>query len=78
MFIRYRGWGTAGVARSPLPGPSGTVEFFLWLRRDAQLGDQQLERAAIEREVHREADTATLRDVGADRGVGADTAREWP
>ena len=29
------GWGTAGVARSPLPGPSGNVEFFLWLRRDA-------------------------------------------
>jgi 23S rRNA (cytidine1920-2'-O)/16S rRNA (cytidine1409-2'-O)-methyltransferase len=29
------GWGTAGVARSALPGPSGNVEFFLWLRRDA-------------------------------------------
>jgi len=29
------GWGTAGLARSPLPGPSGNVEFFLWLRRDA-------------------------------------------
>jgi 23S rRNA (cytidine1920-2'-O)/16S rRNA (cytidine1409-2'-O)-methyltransferase len=29
------GWGTAGVARSPLPGPSGNVEFFLWLRQDA-------------------------------------------
>ncbi len=29
------GWGTAGVVRSPLPGPSGNVEFFLWLRRDA-------------------------------------------
>jgi 23S rRNA (cytidine1920-2'-O)/16S rRNA (cytidine1409-2'-O)-methyltransferase len=29
------GWGTAGIARSPLPGPSGNVEFFLWLRRDA-------------------------------------------
>lgn len=25
---------TAGVCRSPLPGPSGNVEFFLWLRRD--------------------------------------------
>lgn len=23
----------AGVARSPLPGPSGNVEYFLWLRR---------------------------------------------
>lgn len=28
------GWRTAGVCRSPLPGPSGNVEFFLWLRRD--------------------------------------------
>jgi len=23
------------VTMSPLPGPSGNVEFFLWLRRDA-------------------------------------------
>ncbi|WP_432975211.1 TlyA family RNA methyltransferase [Dactylosporangium sp. CA-233914] len=29
------GLGVAGVARSPLPGPQGNVEFFLWLRRDA-------------------------------------------
>jgi 23S rRNA (cytidine1920-2'-O)/16S rRNA (cytidine1409-2'-O)-methyltransferase len=29
------GWGVAGAARSPLPGPAGNVEFFLWLRRDA-------------------------------------------
>jgi 23S rRNA (cytidine1920-2'-O)/16S rRNA (cytidine1409-2'-O)-methyltransferase len=28
------GWATAGVCVSPLPGPSGNVEFFLWLRRD--------------------------------------------
>ena len=27
------GLGVRGVARSPLPGPSGNVEFFLWLRR---------------------------------------------
>ncbi len=30
-----RGWGARAVARSPLPGPSGNVEFFLWLRRGA-------------------------------------------
>jgi 23S rRNA (cytidine1920-2'-O)/16S rRNA (cytidine1409-2'-O)-methyltransferase len=30
------GWQTAGVVRSPLPGPSGNVEFFLWLRRTRQ------------------------------------------
>src|SRR5437762_11994155 len=29
------GLGVAGVARSPLPGPQGNVEFFLWLRRGA-------------------------------------------
>jgi 23S rRNA (cytidine1920-2'-O)/16S rRNA (cytidine1409-2'-O)-methyltransferase len=30
---RTHGLGVLGVARSPLPGPSGNVEFFLWLRR---------------------------------------------
>jgi 23S rRNA (cytidine1920-2'-O)/16S rRNA (cytidine1409-2'-O)-methyltransferase len=29
------GLGVAGVVASPLPGPSGNVEFFLWLRGDA-------------------------------------------
>lgn len=29
------GLGCAGVAASPLPGPSGNVEFFLWLHEDA-------------------------------------------
>ncbi len=29
------GLGTAGVTASPLPGPSGNVEYFLWLRRGA-------------------------------------------
>ncbi len=28
-----RGWGARMVATSPLPGPSGNVEFFLWLRQ---------------------------------------------
>lgn len=27
------GWPAHGVVASPLPGPSGNVEFFLWLRR---------------------------------------------
>ena len=27
------GWGARAVTTSPLPGPSGNVEFFLWLRR---------------------------------------------
>jgi 23S rRNA (cytidine1920-2'-O)/16S rRNA (cytidine1409-2'-O)-methyltransferase len=33
------GLGTAGMTRSPLPGPAGNVEFFLWLRRDAPPAD---------------------------------------
>jgi len=28
-----RGWGAQAVTASPLPGPSGNVEFFLWLRQ---------------------------------------------
>ncbi len=27
-----RGWGAQAVTTSPLPGPSGNVEYFLWLR----------------------------------------------
>ncbi|NDB18219.1 MAG: TlyA family RNA methyltransferase [Actinobacteria bacterium] len=27
------GWGSRGVVASPLPGPSGNVEYFLWLGR---------------------------------------------
>lgn len=38
------GLGTAGVTASPLPGPSGNVEYFLWLRR----GAPQIERATVE------------------------------
>jgi len=29
------GWGTRAVAPSPLPGPAGNVEYFCWLRTDA-------------------------------------------
>jgi 23S rRNA (cytidine1920-2'-O)/16S rRNA (cytidine1409-2'-O)-methyltransferase len=41
------GWGTAGVARSPLPGPSGNVEFFLWLRKDAGPADERAITAIV-------------------------------
>ena len=33
------GLGTRGIARSPLPGPAGNVEFFLWLHREAPPAD---------------------------------------
>jgi 23S rRNA (cytidine1920-2'-O)/16S rRNA (cytidine1409-2'-O)-methyltransferase len=46
-----RGWGARAVTTSPLPGPSGNVEFFLWLRA----GDAGIDRDAIEAEVARSA-----------------------
>jgi 23S rRNA (cytidine1920-2'-O)/16S rRNA (cytidine1409-2'-O)-methyltransferase len=42
------GWGTAGVAASPLPGPAGNVEFFLWLRRDAGEPQEDDVRRAVQ------------------------------
>jgi 23S rRNA (cytidine1920-2'-O)/16S rRNA (cytidine1409-2'-O)-methyltransferase len=46
---RTLGLGVAGVTASPLPGPAGNVEYFLWLRRDARpLDPAALERAVAE------------------------------
>ncbi|MEP6599322.1 MAG: TlyA family RNA methyltransferase [Actinomycetota bacterium] len=45
------GWDLAGVARSPLPGPSGNVEFFLWLRRGHHLGATDADATAMIRRV---------------------------
>ena len=41
------GWHAVGVTPSPLPGPSGNVEYFLWLRAetDRGLSADELERA---------------------------------
>jgi 23S rRNA (cytidine1920-2'-O)/16S rRNA (cytidine1409-2'-O)-methyltransferase len=41
------GLGLADVAASPLPGPSGNVEFFVWLRRDAPPADPHRVRAVV-------------------------------
>lgn len=35
------GWGTRALAPSPLPGPAGNVEYFCWLRSDADAPDLQ-------------------------------------
>jgi 23S rRNA (cytidine1920-2'-O)/16S rRNA (cytidine1409-2'-O)-methyltransferase len=44
-----RGWGARAVVTSPLPGPSGNVEFFLWLRQGpAEIGEDDI-RAEAER-----------------------------
>jgi 23S rRNA (cytidine1920-2'-O)/16S rRNA (cytidine1409-2'-O)-methyltransferase len=43
------GLGVMGVTASPLPGPSGNVEYFLWLRRGAPpLDDNALGQAVAE------------------------------
>jgi 23S rRNA (cytidine1920-2'-O)/16S rRNA (cytidine1409-2'-O)-methyltransferase len=42
------GLGLAGVVASPLPGPSGNVEFFVWLRRGAPPADDARVRAVVE------------------------------
>ena len=42
------GLGVRGVAASPLPGPSGNVEFFLWLTAGAPPLDEADLRAAVE------------------------------
>jgi 23S rRNA (cytidine1920-2'-O)/16S rRNA (cytidine1409-2'-O)-methyltransferase len=43
------GLGVLGVTASPLPGPAGNVEYFVWLRRGAPpLDEDRLERAIEE------------------------------
>ena len=42
------GLGVQGITASPLPGPAGNVEYFLWLRRDAPRLDPEQLRQAIE------------------------------
>jgi 23S rRNA (cytidine1920-2'-O)/16S rRNA (cytidine1409-2'-O)-methyltransferase len=41
------GWGTRALAPSPLPGPAGNVEYFCWLRSDAEAPDEQAARDVV-------------------------------
>ncbi|MDX6277155.1 MAG: rRNA (cytidine1920-2-O)/16S rRNA (cytidine1409-2-O)-methyltransferase [Nocardioidaceae bacterium] len=41
------GWGTRALAPSPLPGPAGNVEYFCWLRRDAEPPDEAAAHAVV-------------------------------
>lgn len=43
----HLGLGAAGVVASPLPGPAGNVEYFLWLRRGAPPLDPAAVDAAV-------------------------------
>jgi 23S rRNA (cytidine1920-2'-O)/16S rRNA (cytidine1409-2'-O)-methyltransferase len=53
------GLGVAGTVASPLPGPSGNVEFFLWLRRDAPPADEATIRDVAARGVQPAASSAS-------------------
>jgi 23S rRNA (cytidine1920-2'-O)/16S rRNA (cytidine1409-2'-O)-methyltransferase len=46
-------WHTVDVTASPLPGPSGNVEFFLWLRATT---DHPLRGEALQRAIARAID----------------------
>ncbi len=54
-FARTLGTSVRGVVASPLPGPSGNVEYFLWLVKDGGASDvddgkldEMIERAVQE------------------------------
>lgn len=49
IAAQERGWGAHGVTVSPLPGPSGNVEFFLWLRRGPATVDAEEISAVVRR-----------------------------
>lgn len=56
-----RGWGAVAVATSPLPGPAGNVEYFLWLRQ----GPPAIGEADIDAEVRRSgADASRSGEAG--------------
>ena len=44
-----RGWGTRAVTVSPLPGPTGNVEFFLWLRHGPPAVDDEAVAEVVRR-----------------------------
>ena len=50
-YAQSLGLSVRGVTASPLPGPSGNVEYFLWLVKDG--GEQQLDDAALTALVNR-------------------------
>jgi 23S rRNA (cytidine1920-2'-O)/16S rRNA (cytidine1409-2'-O)-methyltransferase len=70
------GLGVAGVASSPLPGPSGNVEFFLWLRRGAAPADPRRVRDTVAAGPRGAAvaDAASVSPDGSDTVVRAESS----
>lgn len=70
------GWHPVGAAASPLPGPAGNVEYFLWLRRQS---DRALAGDALVSAVHRAVDdgpaTPVARVTQGDPGQSAGDRR---
>ncbi len=60
-WIREQGWGVAGVTPSPLPGPKGNLEFFLWVVKDGGRPAEEVD-AGIEQAVR--AAHAAQREAG--------------
>jgi 23S rRNA (cytidine1920-2'-O)/16S rRNA (cytidine1409-2'-O)-methyltransferase len=58
------GLGVQGITASPLPGPAGNVEYFLWLRRGAPPLDHEELRRAIDR------GSRGVREARGERGDG--------
>ncbi|MFY1620878.1 TlyA family RNA methyltransferase [Micromonospora sp. WMMD736] len=64
------GLGLADVAASPLPGPSGNVEFFIWLRRGAPAADPQRVRAVVDAGPDGTTTAGDVPDVAAEEVAG--------
>ncbi|MFI6066915.1 TlyA family RNA methyltransferase [Micromonospora sp. NPDC051227] len=64
------GLGLADVAASPLPGPSGNVEFFVWLRRGAPAADPQRVRAVVVAGPDGSTTAGEVPDVAAEEVAG--------
>ena len=70
------GLGVAGVATSPLPGPAGNVEFFLWLRRGPDAIGAAGVRSVVEAGVPTNDDTDPAEDGDAGDARAADPPDE--
>jgi len=47
LSAHEQGWGTQALAPSPLPGPAGNVEYFCWLRSDAEPPSEDAAHAVV-------------------------------
>ncbi|SFC99736.1 23S rRNA (cytidine1920-2'-O)/16S rRNA (cytidine1409-2'-O)-methyltransferase [Nocardioides terrae] len=65
-----RGWGARAVTTSPLPGPSGNVEFFLWLRRGPATIDDETIAQAVHDKIGLDAVAAAAEPTAADERLG--------